>query len=322
VGFGGAGCRRPGGWVASAWSLPGLPPVGPGRRLRARQEGAPEPPGAEPTGKTRLDYGGWTSRSRRNTRFGGGGRALRPGPGPSALAAALGSTQRAGGRVGARHGGSRSPRKSPCRSGRLETPTRASFQRACYTDIYPLLLRRGGLPRERLPYTGHLVEYPVLIGGGHAGRGLGWCGNVSEVIRGREFLRRHRGAARGRSARWAGVLGDGRGAGRVKRDRARRAQAPHGGAVSGADPCPPSSTGTLIALAFTIAGHRRLGCSPRCVWDRRCCSASGVRDEVLSAGGYSARCCWLLPAGRAGCAKFTRDPDRRSDRLAGRETCR
>jgi hypothetical protein len=38
------------------------------------------------------------------------------------------------------------------------------FQRACYTDIYPLYYGEG-LSAGKVPYTGHQVEYPVLIGG-------------------------------------------------------------------------------------------------------------------------------------------------------------
>jgi len=37
------------------------------------------------------------------------------------------------------------------------------FQDACYTDIYPLYYGEG-LSSGKVPYTGHHVEYPVLIG--------------------------------------------------------------------------------------------------------------------------------------------------------------
>ncbi|HJY68489.1 MAG TPA: glycosyltransferase 87 family protein, partial [Streptosporangiaceae bacterium] len=60
------------------------------------------------------------------------------------------------------------------------------FQKACYTDIYPLYYGEG-LSGGKVPYTGHPVEYPVLIGG--AMQGAAWLvRNVSEATRGREFF--------------------------------------------------------------------------------------------------------------------------------------
>ena len=53
--------------------------------------------------------------------------------------------------------------KSPCRSGAWNSYA-SQFQRACYTDIYPLYYGEG-LSAGKVPYTGHPVEYPVLIGG-------------------------------------------------------------------------------------------------------------------------------------------------------------
>src|SRR5207247_2573205 len=53
--------------------------------------------------------------------------------------------------------------KSPCRSGAWNSYA-SQFQRACYTDIYPLYYNEG-LSAGKVPYTGHPVEYPVLIGG-------------------------------------------------------------------------------------------------------------------------------------------------------------
>ena len=61
------------------------------------------------------------------------------------------------------------------------------YQDACYTDIYPLYYTEG-LAAGKVPYIGHPVEYPVLIGGGHAGRGLAGPADGNPVIRGREFF--------------------------------------------------------------------------------------------------------------------------------------
>ena len=118
-----------------------------------------------------------------NTRFGGG--AERSGPvGPAGLAAVLGST---GVLVAASLLGMvlAFVQKSPCRSGAWNSYA-SQFQRACYTDIYPLYYGEG-LSAGKVPYTGHPVEYPVLIGG--AMQAAAWLvRNVSETIRGREFF--------------------------------------------------------------------------------------------------------------------------------------
>ena len=75
--------------------------------------------------------------------------------------------------------------KSPCRSGAWGNYA-AQFQDACYTDIYPLYYGEG-LADGKVPYTGHPVEYPVLIGG--AMQAAAWLvRNVSSGIRGREFF--------------------------------------------------------------------------------------------------------------------------------------
>jgi uncharacterized membrane protein len=75
--------------------------------------------------------------------------------------------------------------KAPCRAGAWNTYT-SQFQRACYTDIYPLYYGEG-LAAGKVPYTGHKVEYPVLIGG--AMQAAAWLvRNVSVAIRGREFF--------------------------------------------------------------------------------------------------------------------------------------
>src|ERR1700749_579934 len=53
--------------------------------------------------------------------------------------------------------------KVPCRAGAWNSYAK-QFQDACYTDIYPLYYNEG-LSAGKVPYTGHHVEYPVLIGG-------------------------------------------------------------------------------------------------------------------------------------------------------------
>jgi uncharacterized membrane protein len=75
--------------------------------------------------------------------------------------------------------------KYPCRSGAWNSYA-AQFQDGCYTDIYPLYYNEG-LSAGKVPYAGHPVEYPVLIGGAmQAAAAL--VRNVSPVIRGREFF--------------------------------------------------------------------------------------------------------------------------------------
>ena len=116
-----------------------------------------------------------------DTRFGGG--AGRP-VSPAGLTAALGST---GVLVAASVIGMVLAflEKTPCRSGAWNSYA-SQFQRACYTDIYPLYYNEG-LSAGKVPYTGHPVEYPVLIGG--AMQAAAWLvRNVSEAIRGREFF--------------------------------------------------------------------------------------------------------------------------------------
>jgi uncharacterized membrane protein len=112
-----------------------------------------------------------------NTRF--TGLAARPG-----LAVALGSTTvlAAASVIGMVLAFAE---KYPCRSGAWNSYA-AQFQDACYTDIYPLYYNEG-LAAGKVPYTGHPVEYPVLIGG--AMQAAAWLvRNVNPVIRGREFF--------------------------------------------------------------------------------------------------------------------------------------
>jgi uncharacterized membrane protein len=118
-----------------------------------------------------------------STRFDGGAERS-GGAGPSALAVALGSTSvllaaSVLSMVLA------FAEKVPCRSGAWNFYAK-QFQDACYTDIYPLYYGEG-LSAGKVPYTGHPVEYPVLIGG--AMQVAAWLvRNVDVAVRGREFF--------------------------------------------------------------------------------------------------------------------------------------
>jgi len=61
------------------------------------------------------------------------------------------------------------------------------FQAHCYTDIYPLYFGEG-LSAGKVPYVGHPVEYPVLIGG--AMQLAAWLVHpiTNPFVRGREFF--------------------------------------------------------------------------------------------------------------------------------------
>ena len=76
--------------------------------------------------------------------------------------------------------------KVPCRAGAWNSYTR-QFQDACYTDIYPLYYGEG-LSAGKVPYTGHHVEYPVLIGA--AMQAAGWLVRsvTDPYARGRAFF--------------------------------------------------------------------------------------------------------------------------------------
>jgi uncharacterized membrane protein len=118
-----------------------------------------------------------------NTRYDDGAEDSGPA-GPVTLAVALGSTSTllAASVLGMVLAFAE---KFPCRSGAWNNYAR-QFQDACYTDIYPLYYGEG-LSAGKVPYTGHPVEYPVLIGG--AMQVAAWLvRNVSPVIRGREFF--------------------------------------------------------------------------------------------------------------------------------------
>src|ERR1700730_12243051 len=76
--------------------------------------------------------------------------------------------------------------KSACRAGDWNIYLK-QFQAHCYTDIYPLYFGEG-LSSGKVPYTGHPVEYPVLIGG--AMQAVAWLVRPigDPYIRGREFF--------------------------------------------------------------------------------------------------------------------------------------
>jgi uncharacterized membrane protein len=118
-----------------------------------------------------------------NTPLGGG--AERSGPlRPGALAAALGGTSAllAASVLGLVLA---LAEKAPCWSG-ARIDYAEELQRACYTDIYPLYYGEG-LSAGKVPYTGHKVEYPVLIGG--AMQAAAWLArNVSTVHTGGAFF--------------------------------------------------------------------------------------------------------------------------------------
>ena len=120
--------------------------------------------------------------TRRSRRFGHANQLA--GRAPGALAAALGGTSvllaaSVLGLVLAL------AEKALCWSGAWNDYAK-QFQRACYTDIYPLYYGEG-LSAGKVPYTGHKVEYPVLIGG--AMQAAAWLvRNVSAVARGGAFF--------------------------------------------------------------------------------------------------------------------------------------
>jgi len=76
--------------------------------------------------------------------------------------------------------------KAACRGGDWNIYLK-QFQAHCYTDIYPLYFQEQ-LSAGKVPYTGHPVEYPVLIGA--AMEAVAWVVKpISDPsIRGREFF--------------------------------------------------------------------------------------------------------------------------------------
>jgi uncharacterized membrane protein len=76
--------------------------------------------------------------------------------------------------------------KAACRAGAWNVGVE-QFQAHCYTDIYPLYFSEG-LSKGQVPYLGHPVEYPVIIGA--AMQAAAWIVSPisDQVIRGREFF--------------------------------------------------------------------------------------------------------------------------------------
>jgi uncharacterized membrane protein len=76
--------------------------------------------------------------------------------------------------------------KAACRAGDWNVYLR-QFQAHCYTDIYPLYYGEG-LSAGKVPYLGHPVEYPVVIGA--AMQAVAWLVQpISQAyLRGREFF--------------------------------------------------------------------------------------------------------------------------------------
>jgi uncharacterized membrane protein len=76
--------------------------------------------------------------------------------------------------------------KVACRAGAWDTAF-GVYQAHCYTDIYPLYYGEQ-LSAGKVPYFGHHVEYPVLIGG--AMQLVGWLVHAitNPYVRGREFF--------------------------------------------------------------------------------------------------------------------------------------
>jgi uncharacterized membrane protein len=76
--------------------------------------------------------------------------------------------------------------KAACRNGDWNIYIK-QFQAHCYTDIYPLYFGEG-LSAGKAPYTGHPVEYPVLIGA--AMQAVAWLVRPigDPYVRGREFF--------------------------------------------------------------------------------------------------------------------------------------
>jgi uncharacterized membrane protein len=76
--------------------------------------------------------------------------------------------------------------KAACRNGDWNLYLR-QFQAHCYTDIYPLYFGEG-LAAGKIPYFGHPVEYPVVIGG--AMQAVAWLVQpIGQLyLRSREFF--------------------------------------------------------------------------------------------------------------------------------------
>ena len=181
--------------------------------------------------------------------------------------------------------------KSPCRSGAWNYYAK-QFQDACYTDIYPLYYNEG-LSAGKVPYTGHPVEYPVLIGG--AMQAAAWLvRNVSAAIRGREFF--DVTVVLLAVCAVAGVLATARAAGPDRRAQALMV------ALSPALILSAFVNWDLIAFALTALGIAAWAAAAAC--GRASCSASGSRPS--STRWWSSCPCCCSACGPASCASSPR----------------
>ena len=119
-------------------------------------------------------------------RPGAPGDDLRPRPAPTARLAMLAGSARVLATAGLAGGGLSFLSKAACRAGAWNTSI-GLYQAHCYTDVYPLYFTER-LSAGKIPYVGHQVEYPVLIGA--AMQAAAWVVRpISDAsIRGREFF--------------------------------------------------------------------------------------------------------------------------------------
>jgi len=75
--------------------------------------------------------------------------------------------------------------KEACRAGAWNYPV-AQYQAHCYTDIYPLYFFEG-LSNGKVPYFGHSLEYPVVMGAVMQGAAWSVRSIADAGTRGREF---------------------------------------------------------------------------------------------------------------------------------------
>src|SRR3989442_13629298 len=99
---------------------------------------------------------------REMARPGAPGDDLRPRPGPTARLAMVAGPAPVLATAGLAGGGLSFLSKAACRAGAWNTSI-GLYQARCYTDVYPLYFTER-LSAGKIPYVGHQVEYPVLIG--------------------------------------------------------------------------------------------------------------------------------------------------------------
>src|SRR6266700_181756 len=114
------------------------------------------------------------------------GDGVRPRPAPTARLAMLAGSATVLATAGLAGGGLSFLSKAACRAGAWNTSI-GLYQAHCYTDVYPLYFTER-LSAGKIPYVGHQVEYPVLIGA--AMQAAAWVVRpISDAsIRGREFF--------------------------------------------------------------------------------------------------------------------------------------